>query len=158
METVVVSGVVHSPDEAKITLQSVPDVPGVASKIFKRIADASINVDVIVQNISQDGLTDMSFTVKEKDKQEAIRCAHEAAEEIGGGEVIFDDKIAKVSVVGVGMRTHYGVAAKMFQALAEKGVNIMMITTSEIRISCIISRDYTELAVRSLCEAFGLTD
>ena len=156
MEDVAVNGVTYAPREAKITLVGVPDVPGVSARVFDRVGRENINVDVIVQNPSRDGRTDLSFTVEEGDLKTALRCAKEVGAEVGSQDVRAEGNVAKVSVVGVGMRTHPGVAAKTFLALADKNINIMMISTSEIRISCIIARDYTELAIRALCEAFGL--
>ena len=156
MEEVVVSGVTYSMDEAKITVVHVPDRPGVAARLFGPIAQANIIVDMIIQNASADGYTDVTFTVPKADFNKALEIVRATAKEIGASEVRADEDIAKVSIVGVGMRTHAGVASKMFQALASEGINIMMISTSEIKISCVISAKYTELAVRTLHEAFGL--
>jgi aspartate kinase len=156
MERLVVSGVTYSKDEARITLTRVPDQPGVASKIFTRIAEAGIVVDMIIQNTRKGGLTDLTFTVPKNDHQRAMAIQKELAESIGAEQVLGDEHIAKVSVIGVGMRSHSGVAAEMFTALARENINIMMISTSEIKISCVIEEKYTELAVRVLHQAFGL--
>ena len=156
MERLVVSGVAYSKDEARITLTRVPDRPGVASKIFTPIADAGIVVDMIIQNTRKGGLTDLTFTVPKSDHQRAMAIQKELAKSIGAEQVLGDEHIAKVSVIGVGMRSHSGVAAEMFTALARENINIMMISTSEIKISCIIEEKYTELAVRVLHQAFGL--
>ncbi len=156
MEAVVVSGVTYSKDEAKIALRQVPDRPGVAAKIFGAVAEANIVVDMIVQNVSADGTTDLTFTVPKADLRKAAEIARRVAPEIGAASVETDDQIAKVSIVGVGMRSHAGVAARMFAALAEEGINILMISTSEIKTSCVINQKYTELAVRVLHDAFGL--
>ena len=156
MERLVVSGVTYSKDEARITLTRVPDRPGVASKIFTRIAEAGIVVDMIIQNTRKGGLTDLTFTVAKSDHQRAMAIQKELAKSIGTEQVLGDEHIAKVSVIGVGMRSHSGVAAEMFTALARENINIMMISTSEIKISCVIEEKYTELAVRVLHQAFGL--
>jgi aspartate kinase len=156
MERVVVRGIAHNKNEARITVERVPDKPGIAAKIFDALADANIPVDMIVQNVSVDGYTDISFTVEKNDAAKAERITKEVAKEIGAKNVIRDDKIAKVSVVGLGMRSHAGVAGKVFETLANYGINIVMISTSEIKISCIIDEKFTELAVRVLHEAFGL--
>ncbi|OEU77905.1 MAG: aspartate kinase [Desulfobacterales bacterium S5133MH4] len=156
MERLVVSGVTCSEDEARITLTKVPDRPGVASSIFTAIAEAGIVVDMIIQNTRKGGLTDLTFTVPKADYQQAMAIQEKIAESIGAEEVRGDEHIAKVSVIGVGMRSHSGVAAKTFTALAGENINIMMISTSEIKISCIIEEKYTELAVRVLHHAFGL--
>ena len=156
MEQLVVSGVTHNKDEARITLKKVPDQPGVAGKIFDPIADAGILVDMIIQNTRAGGATDLTFTVLKKDYARALDIEKRVAEQIGAEEVWGDPSIAKVSVVGVGMKNHSGVASVMFNALANENINIIMISTSEIRISCIIEEKYTELAVRVLHTAFGL--
>ena len=158
MEKVVVSGIAYSKNEAKITVLRVADRPGIAAKLFGRVAEANIVVDMIVQNISQEGTTDISFTVPKPDYPKAMQIVSGVAEELGAQQVVGDDKIAKVSIVGVGMRTHSGVAARMFEALGREKINIMMISTSEIKVSCVIDSKYTELAVRVLHDAFGLTD
>lgn len=156
MERVVVRGIAHNKNEARITVERVPDKPGIAAKLFDALADANIPVDMIVQNVSVDGFTDISFTVEKNDAAKAERITKEVAKEIGARGVIRDDKIAKVSIVGLGMRSHAGVAGKVFETLAKYGINILMISTSEIKISCIIDEKFTELAVRVLHEAFGL--
>jgi aspartate kinase len=157
MEKVVVSGIAYDKDQAKVTIIAVPDRPGVAAKLFNTIAGASIVVDMIVQNISSDGkATDISFTVPKTDSKKALKIAGEIATRLGAKEVKLRDDIAKVSVIGVGMRTHSGVAAKMFETLAKHNINIMMISTSEIKVSCVINAKFTELAVRVLHDAFDL--
>ncbi len=158
MEKVVVSGIAYNKHEAKITVLRVADRPGIAAKLFGRVAEANIVVDMIVQNISQEGTTDISFTVPTPDYPKAMQIVCGMAEEIGAQQVVGDDKIAKVSIVGVGMRTHSGVAARMFEALGRENINIMMISTSEIKVSCVIDSKYAELAVRVLHDAFGLAD
>jgi len=156
MERLVVSGVTHDKDQARITLKKVPDKPGVAAKIFTPVADSGIVVDMIIQNTRAGGKTDLTFTVPRASYKRALDMEKKIAEEIGAEDVFGDVKIAKVSVIGVGMKDHSGVAATMFAALAKENINIMMISTSEIRISCIIEEKYTELAVRVLHTAFGL--
>ncbi len=156
MEQPIVSGIAFNRDEAKVTVAGVPDTPGVAAKILAPIGAANIEVDVIVQNVSADGTTDLTFTVHKNDMSKAVAVLESVAKEIGAREVRSDDKVAKVSIVGVGMRSHAGVASTMFTALAEDRINIQMITTSEIKISVIIDERYLELAVRSLHTAFGL--
>lgn len=156
MEQPIVSGIAFNRDEAKVTVAGVPDTPGVAAKILAPIGAANIEVDVIVQNVSADGTTDLTFTVHKNDMSKAVAVLEAVAKEIGAREVRSDDKVAKVSIVGVGMRSHAGVASRMFTALAEDRINIQMITTSEIKISVIIDERYLELAVRSLHTAFGL--
>jgi aspartate kinase len=156
MEQELVTGIAYSRDEAKITILNVPDVPGIAAKIFKPLAGANVNVDMIVQNISTDGkTTDMTFTVPHGELQRAIEVV-EANEDLKGAEIKTAENVAKVSVVGIGMRSHAGVANTMFETLADKGVNIQVISTSEIKVSVLIEEDYTELAVRSLHAAYGL--
>ena len=156
MEKVVVSGVTHNKNEARITLRKVPDKPGIASKILAPVADAGIGVDMIIQNTRSGNMTDLTFTVQKADFTAAVEIAKKVAEQIGADEVLGDENIAKVSVIGVGMRSHTGVASKMFATLAAENINILMISTSEIRISCVIEEKYTELAVRSLHSAFEL--
>jgi len=158
VEQVVVSGVTVNRDEAKITVREVPDEPGVAVSLFKPLADAGINVDVIIQNVSADNKTDMTFTLPRPDRARAVEIlSKEHAQLTNRGERIsWDDSIAKVSVVGVGMRSHAGVAQKMFELLAKETINIQMISTSEIKISCVIDDKYSELALRALHEGFGL--
>jgi aspartate kinase len=156
MEQVVVSGVTYDKNQAKITITGVPDQPGIAARLFGAIAEAGILVDMILQNVSQEGMTDISFTVPKGDAKKAVEIARKIAREIGARDVQLTEHIANVSIVGVGMRTHSGVAARMFAALSKEGINIMMISTSEIKISCVIDAKYTELAVRSLHDAFEL--
>jgi aspartate kinase len=156
MEQPIVSGIAFNRDEAKVTVAGVPDIPGVAAKILAPIGAANIEIDVIVQNVSADNTTDLTFTVHKNDMQKAVAVLEAVAKEIGAREVRSDDKVAKVSIVGVGMRSHAGVASTMFTALAADNINIQMITTSEIKISVIIDERYLELAVRSLHTAFGL--
>ena len=157
MEKTLVSGVTSDTNQAKITVIRVSDSPGIAARLFKGIAEANIIVDMIVQNVSSDGESaDISFTVPETESREALRLAEEITEELGAAGVAMRDDIAKVSVVGVGMRTHPGVALQMFGTMARHGINILMISTSEIKVSCVIEAKYSELAVRALHEAFGL--
>ena len=157
MEKRIVSGVAYSRDEAKITLYGLPDHPGVSSQIFSRLADANVNVDMIVQSHSRQADTaNMEFTVGKRDAGRAVELVRAAQAEIGFDDVAVNDDVAKVSVIGVGMRSHAGVAKTMFGALAEKGVNIQVISTSEIKISVLIDAAYTELAVRALHSAYGL--
>jgi len=156
MEQLVVSGVTHDLDQARITLKKVPDQPGIAAKIFSPISEAGILVDMIIQNTRATGQTDLTFTVPIADYERAMRIQQRVAESIGAEKVFGDPNIAKVSVIGVGMKNHSGVASLMFNALARDNINIIMISTSEIRISCIIEEKYTELAVRVLHTAFGL--
>ncbi|MBT8491637.1 MAG: aspartate kinase [Deltaproteobacteria bacterium] len=158
MEQVVVSGVTVNRDEAKITVREVPDVPAVAAGLFAPLADAGIVVDMIIQNISLDGRTDMTFTVPRGDRKQAIEILTDGCAELTGSgkNILWDDTIAKVSVVGVGMRSHAGVAKKMFQLLATERINIQMISTSEIKISCVIDDKYAELALRTLHDGFHL--
>ena len=156
MEKVLVSGVTYNKNEARITLVRVPDRPGIASKIFTPISDANIVVDMIIQNNSADGYTDLTFTVSKTDLKRALKLVKATAEEIKAQEVLADENIAKVSVVGAGMVSHAGVATKMFAALSKENINILMISTSEIKISCVIESKYGELAARVLHQAFGL--
>jgi aspartate kinase len=157
VEKQIVSGVTYSADEAKITLIGVADRPGIAAGIFGPLSDAGINVDMIVQNISEDGKkTDMTFTMGRSDLDRAVQILEKQEKSLGWVKMVPDRNVVKVSVVGVGMRSHAGVAHVMFQALAEKSINIQAITTSEIKVSVLISADYTELAVRALHTAFGL--
>jgi len=156
MEEKFVSGVTYDRNEAKITIVKVPDKPGIAAKIFTPLMDANISVDVIIQNVSTEGYTNVTFTVTKSDLQQALGIVRGIVLKIGAQDVIADKGIAKVSIVGLGMRTHAGVASKMFRTLAENGVNIQMISTSEIKISCVIDEKHTELAVRVLHDTFGL--
>lgn len=158
MEKKIVSGVAYHKNEARITITKVPDKPGMAARILSTVSDAGIVVDMIIQNTSAggQGLTDVTFTVPQTDFEKTMSLVRDVAEEIGAEKVLGDDSIAKVSLIGVGMRSHAGVASKMFSALAQEGINIRMISTSEIKISCVITEKYTELAVRTLHEAFDL--
>ena len=156
VEAPLVSGVAYDKNEAKITVVGIPDRPGIASKLFTPISEANINVDMIVQNISAEGHTDLTFTVPKSDFKKALEIVKKIAKDIEARNVIADENIAKVSVIGVGMRSHSGIAAKMFDLLSKEGINIMMISTSEIKVSCVIDTKYTELAVRVLHDGFGL--
>jgi len=157
MEKVVVSGVTYNKNEAKIEIMRLPDIPGVAAKLFKPIADANIVVDMIIQTSSTEkGCADVAFTVPKSDFEKTLQIVKETNKEFGGKEVKSNEDIAKISIVGVGMRSHSNVATQMFSALAKEGINIHMISTSEIKISCIIDSKYTELAVRALHDAFEL--
>ena len=159
MENVMVSGIAYDKNQAKITVVNVPDKPGIAASLFKAIADANIVVDMIVQNISSDGkFADISFTVPKTDARKALEVSEAIAKELGAERVDKREDISKISVIGVGMRTHSGVASKMFQTLAANNINIAMISTSEIKVSCVIDLKYTELAVRVLHEVFGLAE
>ncbi|OEU76319.1 MAG: aspartate kinase [Desulfuromonadales bacterium C00003107] len=156
METVLVSGVTYNKDEAKISVMRVPDQPGIASRLFLPLSEESITVDMIIQNVSHEGYTDLTFTVPHGDFKKALKTVEQTGKAIGAAGVMTDENISKVSIVGVGMRSHSGVASKMFQVLSQEGINIQMISTSEIKVSCVIDAKYTELAVRVLHEAFGL--
>jgi aspartate kinase len=156
MEKVLVSGVAYNKNEARITVKRVPDQPGTAARVFEPIFRAGIIVDMIVQNTSEDGSTDLTFTVAKADFQKSMKLVSEVARQIRAEKVLGDENISKVSIVGVGMRNHAGVAQKMFHILAKENINIIMISTSEIKISCVIEEKYTELAVRVLHEAFEL--
>jgi aspartate kinase len=157
MENVVVSGVAYDKNQTKITIVDLPDKPGIAARLFDTIAGTNVVVDMIVQNVSSDGKSaDISFTVPKTDSRRALEVTEAVAKELGAGKVDMREDISKVSIVGVGMRTHSGVASKMFRTLAENGINIMMISTSEIKVSCVIDLKFTELAVSVLHEAFGL--
>lgn len=158
MESNVVAGVAFQRDEAKITVMSVADRPGIAAIIFNCLSEASVNVDMIVQNISEDGRTDMTFSCPSDQilRSENALKALKDADELNYGELVVDEGVAKVSVVGIGMRSQSGVAAKMFKVLSDEGINIKVITTSEIKISVLIERKYMELAVQALHDAFEL--
>jgi len=158
MEKVLVSGVVSDKNEARVTISRVPDRPGIAFKIFEPVFKADVVVDMIVQNTSLDGYTDLTFTVPRADFQKTMGLIQEIAKDIGSDKVLGDEDIAKVSIIGVGMRNHAGVASKMFETLAKENINIHMISTSEIKISCVVDEKYTELAARALHDAFGLGD
>jgi aspartate kinase len=157
MEAVLVSGIAYDKNEAKIAVMHVPDKPGIAAKILSPLSDANISVDMIVQNVSEAGLTDFTFTVTKADFKKALAITRETANEVNAREIVTDENISKISVVGVGMRSHAGVATKMFQTLAREGINIQMISTSEIKVSVVVDGKYTELAVRVLHDAFGLS-
>ncbi len=157
METVLVSGIAYDKNEAKIAVMHVPDRPGIAAQILSALSDANISVDMIVQNVSEQGFTDFTFTVTKADFKKALAMTRETAGKINARDVSADEHIAKVSIVGVGMRSHAGVATKMFETLAKEGINIQMISTSEIKISVVIDAKYTELAVRVLHDAFGMS-
>ncbi|MBW1730955.1 MAG: aspartate kinase [Deltaproteobacteria bacterium] len=156
MEKIVVSGVTYNKNDARITIKGVPDRPGIASQIFQPVLEAGIIVDMIIQNPSENDRTDLTFTVPKPDFHRTMKLVRDVAEQIGAERVMGDENIAKVSIVGLGMRSHAGVAQKMFDALAKENINIIMISTSEIKISCIIEEKYTELAVRTLHTSFGL--
>ncbi len=156
MEEILVSAVTYSKNEARITVKKVPDRPGTAARLFGPISDANIVVDMIIQNTREGELTDMTFTVGKGDYKKALSIIEDTAKDIGAEEVRGDTDIAKVSIVGVGMRNHAGIASKMFHILYQHGINILMISTSEIKVSCVIEEKYTELAVRALHEGFGL--
>ena len=156
MEDVLVSGIACDRNEAKIAVRGVSDVPGVAAKIFGALSDKAIVVDLIVQNVAKEGKTDLTFTVSKPDFANAKEVLKSVAKSIKADGVETDDQVAKVSIVGVGMRNHSGVAAKMFEVLAKEGINIQMISTSEIKVSCLIHSNYAELAMRALHTAFGL--
>ena len=156
VEQPVVSGIAYSRDEAKVTLRRVPDRPGIAASVFGALAKANVNVDMIVQNIGADGTTDLTFTVGKADLARARDVLEKARAEVGFESLLADPEVAKISVVGIGMRSHAGVANTMFRALAEKGINIQVISTSEIKVSVLVGAEYTELAVRALHTAYGL--
>lgn len=156
MEDALISGVTYTRDEAKLTVTDVPDRPGVAFKLFDEVGAANVEVDMIVQNVGADGLTDMTFTVHRADYPKAMKILKKVAQELSAGDVTGDDKIVKISIIGVGMRSHAGIAATAFRALADEGINIQMISTSEIKISVVVEEKYLELGVRALHSAFGL--
>ena len=156
VEKEIVAGIAYSRDEAKVTVRRVPDRPGIAAAIFGPLAGAGVNVDMIVQNVSADGTTDMTFTLGRSDLPRARKTLDDNLASIGFAEIVTDMNVAKISVVGVGMRSHAGVANTMFRTLADKGINIQVISTSEIKVSVLIAADYTELAVRALHSAYGL--
>lgn len=157
MEAVLVSGIAYDKNEAKIAVMHVPDKPGIAAKILSPLSDANISVDMIVQNVSEAGFTDFTFTVTKADFKKALAITRETAKEVNARDLVTDENISKISIVGVGMRSHAGVATKMFQTLAKEGINIQMISTSEIKVSVVVDGKYTELAVRVLHDAFGLS-
>jgi len=156
MERGVISGVAYDRDQAKVTVVHIPDRPGIAARLFTPLSDHNIVVDMIIQNASSEGYTDLTFTVSRKDIGEARRLLDPATKDMGASRIEYDENISKISIVGVGMKSQSGVASKMFATLADEGINILMISTSEIKISCVIEAKYTELAVRVLHDAFGL--
>jgi aspartate kinase len=156
MEQPLISGIAYNRDEAKVTIRGVPDQPGAASRIFGPISKAHLNIDMIIQNVAQDGTTDVTFTVNRDEYPEAMALLNKTAKELNARDVVGDDTLAKIAIVGVGMRSHSGVAAMMFEALAAEGINIELISTSEIKISVGVNDKYLELAVRALHKAFGL--
>jgi len=158
MEQALISGIAHNQDEAKLTVVGVPDKPGIAYRILGPIADANIEVDMIVQNVGVNNTTDFTFTVNRNDYEKALGILKKIAGELDAADVTGDDRIVKISVVGVGMRSHAGIASKMFNALSEEGINIKMISTSEIKVSVVVDEKYLELGVRTLHSAFNLED
>ena len=156
MEQPIISGIAFNRDEAKLIVRGVPDQPGIASRILSPIGNANIEVDMIVQNVAADGTTDFTFTVNRSEMKKALGLLQQIGQEIGAREVTGDDTIVKVSIVGVGMRSHAGVASQMFTTLASEGINIQMISTSEIKISVVVDEKYLELAVRALHTSFDL--
>jgi len=156
MEQPLIAGIAYNRDEAKVTIRGVPDQPGVASRIFGPISAAHLNIDMIIQNVAQDGTTDLTFTVNRNEYAQAMKLLNEIAQELNARDVVGDDTLAKIAIVGVGMRSHSGVAAKMFDTLAKEGINIELISTSEIKISVGVNDKYLELAVRALHKAFEL--
>ena len=158
MEDAVISGIAFNRDEAELTILGVPDHPGIAYQILGPIGEANIEVDMIIQNVSADGCTDFTFTVHRNDYQNALAILGKTSENLGARQVSGDDTIVKISLVGVGMRSHAGIASTMFKTLADENINIRMISTSEIKISVVVDEKYTELAVRALHNAFDLED
>ena len=156
MEDALISGVTYTSDDAKLTIRKVPDIPGIAAKILDPISSKGIEVDIIIQNVSEDKTTDFTFTVKREKSQETKKILSNLSKEFGGGEIELNEDISKVSLVGVGMKSHAGVAATMFKTLAEKNINIEMISTSEIKISVVVKEDLAHEAVKSLHDAFNL--
>ena len=155
MEQAAISGIAFNRDEAKLTILGVPDQPGVAHNILGSIGDANIEVDMIIQNVGADGTTDFTFTVHRNDYDNALDILNKTSKELGAREVIGDNAIVKISLVGVGMRSHAGIASQMFKALADEGINIRMISTSEIKISVVVDEKYLELGVRALHSEIG---
>jgi aspartate kinase len=156
MEAVLVSGIAHDKDQARVTLIGVPDKPGVSAALFVPLSEQNVQVDMIVQKASRDGTTDLTFTIPRKDIKRTLPIVEEVCARVGGADIECADNVAKVSIIGVGMRNHSGVAARTFTALSAENINILMISTSEIKISCLIEDKYLELAVRTLHEAFEL--
>ncbi len=157
MEQAIISGIAHDTSEAKVTIKAVPDKPGVAARVFRPLADDGINVDMIVQNASEDGTTDIFFTLPKEDLRRAQPVLDQIARDVGAQGVATDTEIAKVSLVGAGMKTHPGVAADMFDALADAGINIEIISTSSIRISCVVADSEVERAVKAIHDRFALS-
>jgi aspartate kinase len=157
MENAIISGVAHDTDDAKVTVQHVPDKPGVAADVFTALGEANVNIDMIVQNVSEDGTTDISFTMPHADVHRTRELLAGLAREVGARGVAIDDQVAKVSLVGAGMKTHPGIAATMFKALSDAGVNIEMISTSTIRVSVVVAATDAERAVRAIHDAFDLS-
>jgi aspartate kinase len=156
LEKAIVSGVTHDASEAKATILSVPDSPGIAARVFRALADTGVNIDMIVQNVSANGTTDISFTLPKSDLAVAEPILEQLAAEVGASSVDLDDEIAKVSLVGAGMKSHPGVAADMFEALAEAGINIEIISTSSIRVSCVVRATEVERAVQAVHDKFRI--
>jgi aspartate kinase len=156
MEAAVVSGIAHTTGDAKIALRSVPDTPGIAARVFGLLSDAEILIDMIIQNISEQGHTDLSFTVSKADVPRVLQILESELSNIGAREILSDTEVARVSIVGVGMRTQPGVASRMFSTLATAGINLDMISTSDIKISCVIDSNQIESAIQALHAAFGL--
>ena len=156
LEKAIISGVTHDTSEAKVSILGVPDRPGIAAHVFRALATAGVNIDMIVQNVSEHGVTDITFTLPKTDLARAKPWIEEIARGIGAREVRYDEDVVKVSIVGLGMRSHAGIAAKMFRILADERINIQAIATSEIKVSCLVAAKYTELAVRALHDGFGL--
>jgi aspartate kinase len=158
MEKALVSGIAFNRDEAKVTIEGIPDRPGVASSILSPVADANIEIDMIIQNVAEDVTADFTFTVHRNDYRKAYEILSSTCRQLGARKVSGDEQIVKISLVGVGMRSHAGIASIMFKALADEGINIMMISTSEIKISVVVNEKYLELAVRTLHKAFDLSE
>ncbi len=156
MEAVLVSGIAYDKDQARVTLRGVPDIPGIAAAIFGPLSEQGVLVDMIIQNTSRDGVTDMTFTISRKDLKKTLEIMNDIAAKTHSKEVLYDTNVAKVSAIGVGMRNHSGVAARAFAALQNENINILMISTSEIKITILIEDKYVELAVRILHDTFGL--
>lgn len=158
MEEILVTGVCSDKTEARLTLYGIPDQPGIAAQVFETLNEDGISVDMIVQSVGRDGQANMSYTVTKSDLGDALKASERIIRRLGAKEVSVDENVAKISIVGVGMKSSGGVAARMFRVLADKGINIFMISTSEIKISVVINEDYTELAVRTLAKEFGLEE
>lgn len=158
MENAVVTGLTYDNDEARVTVEGIPDQPGRAARLFTPLAERGVNVDMIIQNASHEGVTDMTFTVPKKDLEKTMDAVRKVSQEMGARGFSADRDVSKISVIGVGMKSHTGVAARIFQTLAREGVNILMVSTSEIKVSCLVHSKYVELAVRALHAAFGLDE